>query len=75
MMRKTTISGGRSRSFIGLCAIIAMAFAFAAIPGSAAADEAADTPADWEQWLDNEYFKVNLNLRARMELANMDGFD
>ena len=26
-----------------------------------------------ERWLDNEYFKVYLNLRARMELADFDG--
>ncbi|MBW2242370.1 MAG: alginate export family protein [Deltaproteobacteria bacterium] len=75
MMRKTTISGQRRGSLIGLCAIIAMGFALVAIPGSAVADESAETPAGWESWLDNEYFKVNLNVRARIELADFDGLD
>ncbi|MCP3987318.1 MAG: alginate export family protein [bacterium] len=75
MSRKTKISGQVSRGFIGLCAVVGLLFAFAGNPGVAHADEAADAPAGWESAFNNEFFKVNLNVRARMELANMDGFD
>ena len=41
-----------------------------------AAPVSAEEPADAtgvERWLDNEYFKVYLNVRARIELADFDG--
>lgn len=46
----------------------------------AAASEAPDAPVApvapvWMQALDNEYYKIDLNVRARIELADIDGFD
>jgi hypothetical protein len=43
-----------------------------------AAPVSADDPAaatGVQRWLDNEYYKVHLNVRARMELADFDGLD
>jgi len=32
-------------------------------------------PRDWTWWLDNEYYKVDLNVRPRAEFANLEGLE
>ncbi len=40
-----------------------------------AADGEREAGCDWRWWLDNEYYKISLNVRPRMELAKQDGAD
>jgi hypothetical protein len=57
------------RGAAALCAAVGLVLGLAA-PVSA---EDPPAPTGVERWLDNEYFKVYLNVRARMELADFDG--
>lgn len=73
MLSKESFSSRLGGSTVALCVAIGLLFTLAAIPGAARADESDAAPAGWESWLDNEFFKISLNMRARMELADFDG--
>lgn len=51
---------------------VAMAGFVVAVAGAAGAEEPVVGDPNLP-WLDNEYYKVHLNVRARIELANIDG--
>jgi hypothetical protein len=47
----------------------------AATAGAAEEPPPSDPQPAWTRYLDNEYYKVSLNLRARVEVAEQDGLD
>ena len=59
---------GKARVALTAIAGAGLVLGLAGAPAAAADD-------GWERWLDNEHYKVHLNVRSRMELANFNGLD
>jgi len=58
-----------ARAALAAIAAASLLLTLAATPATAMADDG------WERWLDNDYYKVHLNVRTRMELTNFNGLD
>jgi hypothetical protein len=54
-----------------LCVILACL----ALPCTALAAAGGDSSPEWERALDNEFYKLSLNVRARMEVAKQEGLE
>ena len=68
---KPTLTARLESSAVAVCVAVGLVLGLAA-PVSAEEPAAATGV---ERWLDNEYYKVHLNVRARIELADFDGLD
>ena len=66
-----TLTARLESSAVAVCVAVGLLLGLAA-PVSAEEPAAATGV---ERWLDNEYYKVHLNVRARIELADFDGLD
>ncbi len=63
----------RARCITGACLVVLIA---GLVPPSAAAEEAQAEPRPmWLQALDNDYYKISLDIRARFGAADQDGLD
>ena len=58
--------------------IAQLAIVLLLMSGPAIAQQASDEAShdiDWNEFADNQYYKIHLNMRSRIELGNIDGLD
>ncbi|MBW2395681.1 MAG: uroporphyrinogen-III C-methyltransferase [Deltaproteobacteria bacterium] len=77
MLTRSTPTEGICKAARALALTIGLLFWLGVPSAPAVAAEAGSdaAPAGWEQWLDNEFYKVHLDVRLRFEAANFEGLD